>query len=257
MHDAVSPHPAHPEAEFSTVPVPQGDRADPVVGDGDIRAIAEQLGRPVRGIVAVAARCVCGAPLVAMTAPRLPGGAPFPTLYYLTHPVANRALRRLESEGLMAAMNLQLRQDATVAAAYRRAHGAYLADRERLGRVSEIEGVSAGGMPDRVKCLHALAAHALAAGPGVNPFGDQALVAVADRWRPDSCACRTASRPEGQAHPNGSGGQSVPGETASRPEAQAQPNGSGDRSGPGGTASRVGERPGAGANQGGPGARRG
>ena len=39
----------------------------------------------------------------------------------------------------------------------------------------EIAGVSAGGMPDRVKCLHVLVAHALAAGPGVNPLGDEAL----------------------------------------------------------------------------------
>ena len=35
--------------------------------------------------------------------------------------------------------------------------------------------MSAGGMPDRVKCLHALVAHALAAGQGVNPLGDEAL----------------------------------------------------------------------------------
>ena len=45
----------------------------------------------------------------------------------------------------------------------------------RLGDVPEIDGVSAGGMPDRVKCLHALVGHALAAGPGVNPLGDEAV----------------------------------------------------------------------------------
>ncbi len=53
--------------------------------------------------------------------------------------------------------------------AYRRAHEQYLADRERLDSVPEIAGVSAGGMPDRVKCLHALVAHALAAGDGRQP----------------------------------------------------------------------------------------
>ena len=59
--------------------------------------------------------------------------------------------------------------------AYRRAHEQYLADRERLESVPEIAGVSAGGMPDRVKCLHALVAHSLAAGEGVNPLGDEAV----------------------------------------------------------------------------------
>ena len=65
---------------------------------------------------------------------------------------------------------------------YAAAHSRYLEARERLGQVPEIAGVSAGGMPNRVKCLHALAAHSLAAGPGVNPIGDLALE-LAD-WDP-------------------------------------------------------------------------
>jgi uncharacterized protein len=42
-------------------------------------------------------------------------------------------------------------------------------------------------MPERVKCLHALAAHALAAGPGVNPIGDRAL--ALSTWSPGRCVC--------------------------------------------------------------------
>ena len=53
----------------------------------------------------------------------------------------------------------------------------------------EIAGYSAGGMPDRVKCLHALAAHSLAAGPGVNPIGDLALERAT--WSPERCQCTT------------------------------------------------------------------
>ncbi len=34
-------------------------------------------------------------------------------------------------------------------------------------------------MPDRVKCLHVLIAHSLAKGPGVNPFGDEAVALLA------------------------------------------------------------------------------
>ena len=82
----------------------------------------------------------------------------------------------------MAEMNQRLGRDHDLALAYRRAHAQYLTDRERLDSVPEIAGISAGGMPDRVKCLHALVAHALAAGTGVNPLGDEAVQAVDGFW---------------------------------------------------------------------------
>jgi hypothetical protein len=168
-----------------------GQAVGPVsaVDPADLAALARQLGRPPRGVVGIAARCVCGAPLVARTAPRLPDGTPFPTTYYLTHPVAASAIGRLESQGLMAQMNQRLASDPDLAAAHAAAHRDYLARRAELGQVPEIEGVSAGGMPTRVKCLHVLAAHALAVGPGVNRLGDETLAAVAPWWRPDVCAC--------------------------------------------------------------------
>jgi hypothetical protein len=53
--------------------------------------------------------------------------------------------------------------------------------------VPEIDGISAGGMPSRVKCLHVLVGHALAAGPGVNPLGDEALAMLDDWWANGSC----------------------------------------------------------------------
>lgn len=145
-----------------------------------------QLGRPVRGAVGIAARCVCGNPTVVATAPRLDDGSPFPTFYYLTHPGATAAMSRLEAEHVMPELAAQL-DDPDVAAAYLRAHQAYLSDRAGFGKVDEIAGVSAGGMPTRVKCLHALAGHALAAGPGVNPIGDAAL--ARGDWSPERCVC--------------------------------------------------------------------
>jgi hypothetical protein len=165
-------------------------RAPREVSAADLETMARQLGRPVRGVAEIAARCVCGAPLVARTRPRLPDGSPFPTTYYLTHPGATGAIGRLESEGLMVQMNERLAEDPELAAAHRRAHEDYLERRAELGIVGEIEGVSAGGMPTRVKCLHVLAAHALAVGPGVNPLGDETLVAIAGWWRPDRCSCQ-------------------------------------------------------------------
>ena len=98
------------------------------------------------------------------TSPRLPDGTPFPTLYYLTCPRAASAIGRLEATGLMREMTDRLHADAELAAAYRHAHERYLARRRELGHVAEIDGVSAGGMPTRVKCLHVLVAHSLAAG---------------------------------------------------------------------------------------------
>ncbi|MFB7800765.1 DUF501 domain-containing protein [Isoptericola sp. NPDC056134] len=166
------------------------DGADPTaVTERDLEVLAEQLGREPRGVVGIAARCVCGRPLVVRTAPRLPDGTPFPTTYYLTHPGAVAAASRLEADGVMKEMTARLAEDEELAAAYRRAHEHYLARRAELGRVDEIEGISAGGMPTRVKCIHVLMGHALAGGPGVNPLGDDALALVRDQWRPDRCTC--------------------------------------------------------------------
>ena len=149
----------------------------------DEQAITNQLGRMPRGVAGIAWRCVCGEPGVVATEPRLSDGTPFPTTYYLTCPRATSACSTLESQGVMATMTARLQQDEALAAAYRSAHAAYLRDRAELGEVPEIAGVSAGGMPDRVKCLHVLVAHSLAAGPGVNPLGDEALAAVGEFWR--------------------------------------------------------------------------
>jgi hypothetical protein len=157
------------------------------VTERDREVVAEQLGRSPRAIRDIAHRCPCGNPDVIETSPRLPDGTPFPTLYYLTCPNAAAAIGTLESSGLMREMTDRLRDDASLAAAYRAAHESYLARREEIGHVDEIAGVSAGGMPNRVKCLHVLVGHALAAGPGVNPLGDEALAALPDWWTNGPC----------------------------------------------------------------------
>ncbi|MBF4632309.1 DUF501 domain-containing protein [Clavibacter michiganensis subsp. phaseoli] len=153
----------------------------------DVRVVSAQLGRPARDVVGIAARCVCGNPTVVSTAPRLGDGTPFPTLYYLCHPAATAAISHLEAEHVMAELQDDLAEDEALRDAYAAAHASYLADRESILVVPELAGVSAGGMPVRVKCLHALAGHALAAGPGVNPIGDIALARAA--WSPDVCEC--------------------------------------------------------------------
>ncbi|NUR16375.1 MAG: DUF501 domain-containing protein [Dermatophilaceae bacterium] len=168
---------------------PAGDPVDPV----DLTAVERQLGRTPRGVAEVAHRCPCGEPDVLRTEPRLPDGTPFPTTYYATCPRLTGAVSTLETSGVMKEMTDRLGHDDELAAAYARAHEHYLTQRAELGDVPEIDGISAGGMPTRVKCLHVLVGHALAAGPGVNPLGDEALEMLDDWWQPTSCAAQHAA----------------------------------------------------------------
>jgi hypothetical protein len=155
--------------------------------DDDIRIVSAQLGRPARDVIGIPARCVCGAPTVVATAPRLSDGTPFPTFYYLTHPAATIAMSDLEATQVMAEFTEILNADEEMQKQYLVAHEQFIADRESIAVVPELDGISAGGMPVRVKCLHALAGHALAAGPGVNPIGDLAL--ERSSWSPEVCQC--------------------------------------------------------------------
>ncbi len=163
-----------------------------MIDPADEQAVAVQLGREARAIHAVGHRCPCGLPDVVTTEPRLPDGTPFPTTYYLTCPRAASLIGTLEGSGLMKEMEARLASDEELAAAYAAAHRAYLADRSALAEqtgqsVPEIAGTSAGGMPTRVKCLHVLAAHSLAAGPGVNPLGDEVLQDLGEWWAGGPC----------------------------------------------------------------------
>jgi uncharacterized protein len=150
-------------------------------------AVEAQLGRPPRSVHGVAHRCPCGNPDVVATEPRLEDGTPFPTTFYLTCPRAASMIGTLEASGLMGEMADRLAEDPALAAAYLRAHEEYLAAREAIGDVPEIDGVSAGGMPNRVKCLHALAAQSLAQGRGVNPLGDEVLDRLGSFWAGGPC----------------------------------------------------------------------
>jgi hypothetical protein len=164
-------------------PPPPTPRTEPT--PADVEAFQQQLGRPPRGLRAIAHRCPCGQPDVVETAPRLPDGTPFPTTYYLTCPRAASAIGTLEANGVMKEMTERLRTDPELAAAYRAAHEDYIRRRDAIEVLAGFP--SAGGMPDRVKCLHVLVAHSLAAGPGVNPLGDEALAMLPEWWLKGPC----------------------------------------------------------------------
>lgn len=175
-------------------PPPHTEPTEPT--EADIAAFKEQLGRPPRGLRAIAHRCPCGQPDVVETAPRLPDGTPFPTLYYLTCPRAASAIGTLEANGVMKEMSERLESDPELAAAYRAAHEDYIARRDAIEVLAGFP--SAGGMPDRVKCL------SLAAGPGVNPLGDETIAMLPEWWRKGPCVtpCEPSSAEPSSAEPS-------------------------------------------------------
>lgn len=164
--------------------------------EADRVAVHHQLGREPRATRAVAHRCPCGLPDVVQTNPRMEDGTPFPTMYYLTCPRAASAIGTLEAEGVMKQMTERLEHDEQLAADYRTAHEKYLAERDAIEPLGTQ--TTAGGMPTRVKCLHALVAHSLADGAGVNPLGDEALEMLPNWWERGPCVDVTAPLPPGR-----------------------------------------------------------
>jgi hypothetical protein len=178
---------------------PAGDHAPGAVDAGGVAVIAGQLGRQPRGAVSIAHRCPCGLPDVIQTVPRLPDGTPFPTLYYLTCPRAAAAISRLEAAGAMREMTRRLDEDAGLRQEQLAAHRDYLGRRDAAALAAGIEPLppgtpSAGGMPSRVKCLHALAAHELAR-PGTNALGREAIEAAGIWWAAGPCVSAPAQAP--------------------------------------------------------------
>lgn len=145
--------------------------------------VEAQLGRAPRGKWAVARRCHLGVPMVIESHPRLDDGTPFPTLYWLTCPVLNKRVSRLESEGEMARLTGRLETEPDLRERVARAIERYRDDRDGHEKIADAGGPPGGG-PDRVKCLHAHVAHQLASPP--NPVG--ALTLAHTEW-PD---CREA-----------------------------------------------------------------
>lgn len=157
--------------------------------EADLAAMREQLGREMRGVRSIARRCACGLPAVVRTAPRLEDGTPFPTSLYLTLPSMVLAVSRVEATGEMARLTEELAEDPQLAERYAAAHERYLVRRAELGSAEEVDHVSAGGMPTRVKCLHAIVGQSLAEGQGINPIGDRVLEQLRPVASIDVCRC--------------------------------------------------------------------
>ena len=162
------------------------------------RLIEGQIGREVRGAVAVSARCRYGLPTVVRTSPFLPDSTPFPTLYWLSCPAASVAVGRLEAAGWNAILSERVAAEPELAAAHREAHEQYLAQRDALGHLHGDPGV--GGLPRRVKCRHALYAHEVAT--GADPVGRIIRQVVDPIDCPGPCV-DLAGDPAGAGDPDG------------------------------------------------------
>lgn len=167
----------------------EAQAARPLMDDDDRALAAAMIGRPLRGRSAVAVRCGWGLPAVMRVDPVLTGGTPFPTTFWLACPLANSRIGTLESSGVMQDLTDRVRDDDDLAPAHRAAGQRYVSFRNGLG--DRVPGdPAAGGLPDRVKCLHTLYGHHLATGD--DPVGAW----VADQLEPLACPAPCASLPD-------------------------------------------------------------
>jgi len=151
------------------------------LNEEDLRTAERQLNRPLRGQVLLAARCPHGVVEVIATSPLLTDGTPFPTLFWLSCPLLQRAVSRLESGDFRKILRRKLREQPGFAEKLQKAEREYALEREgwaeEMGRRDEVRecfsgrdglaGTAAGGL----KCLHAHLAHFLAGGN--NPVGEE------------------------------------------------------------------------------------
>jgi len=132
----------------------------------DLAVLEVQLGRPTQGESVVARRCHFQLPVVVEVAPVTADGRPFPTLYWLSCPLARRRVARIEERGTVKELDRRLAEDPEFARALEEAHAAYAEAREaRLpDDVERVPSGGIGGTSGGVKCLHAHLAEYLVLG---------------------------------------------------------------------------------------------
>ena len=152
-------------------------------GNDDRRTVELQIGRPLRAPSDVVARCHLGLPVVVKVPPHLDDGTPFPTLYWLTCPLAVTRIGRLEGAGGVKRMEGKIASDDEFRANHEAAAAEYAATRDAMveNGLGPVPEGGVGGTREGVKCLHAHYAHAAAG--AANPVGEL----VADWIEPLDC----------------------------------------------------------------------
>jgi len=171
-----------------------------VEADGDRDVVARQLGRAPRAFRRVVARCPFGRPAVTEQEPYDRDGCPFPTTYYLTcrHLVA--AVSRLEAAGGVERWTDAVMADPELHGSLERATDLQRRLRRELarGETGPDDGASLGlgiggaSNPERLKCLHAHVAFALA-NPGYE-LGEEMLREVEPLWPSRCCSADDGPR---------------------------------------------------------------
>ena len=139
---------------------------------GDREVVAAQIGRPPRAESTPVSRCHLGLPVVIRVPPVLEDGTPFPTLYWLTCPLATVRIGRLEAAGGVKRLDQKAEVDAEFGRDLTAAHASYERERDLLltEGASPVPSGGVGGASAGIKCLHAHYAHTRAG--GVNPVGE-------------------------------------------------------------------------------------
>ena len=138
----------------------------------DDRQVVEiQIGRPLRADSVPVSRCHLGLPVVVRVPPILDDGTPFPTLYWLSCPLATARIARLEGAGGIKRLERRAEVDSEFGRSLEQAQALYERERDDLvpDGASPAPSGGVGGTTVGIKCLHAHYAHARAAGD--NPVG--------------------------------------------------------------------------------------
>jgi hypothetical protein len=159
----------------------------------DQAIVTRQLGRSPRALRRVVARCPYGRPAVTEQDPYDANGDPFPTTYYLTCPHLVASLARVEAAGGVERWSRTVAEDGDLGRSLERATEEQRRIRRELAgkRSGKDEGgsldlgIAGSGSPERLKCLHAHAAFALAR-PGY-ALGDRILAELDPLWPSDRC----------------------------------------------------------------------
>jgi len=123
----------------------------------DREVLRLQIGRPLRATSIVLRRCSLDLPIVVKVPPILDTGVPFPTLYWLTCPLAHRRIARIEGQGGVRGAQAKILADPALRARLQARHTGYAAEREALlpAAASHVPSGGVGGSSGGVKCLHA------------------------------------------------------------------------------------------------------
>lgn len=167
-----------------------------MTGLDDPGIIEAQIGRPLRANSKTVSRCHLDLPVVVEVPPILDDGTPFPTLFWLTCPLATIRIGRLEGAGGVKRMEQKALADPDFGQRLAAAHDSYSDQRDALVPLGASPAPSGGvgGSAFGVKCLHAHYAHTRSG--GANPVGE--LVAS---WI-EPLDCRVPCVVENEINPN-------------------------------------------------------